>query len=168
MASFQPVSTTDPKYKKGVEIITFFHNASKKYPAYKFKTVEDLLKVYGLKGPILAQGLGRTFLISENPLSDAKSAMEKLAVLSKGRTPIWQAYGDAMTDSLTATNYWQFVTEVATESAKSVAKGIQSVGETAIETGKNLQTVIKWAPFVLLGVAGLVVFLKMKTLVGKR
>lgn len=167
MASFQPVSLSDPKYKKGVEILTFFHNASKKYPIYKFKTVEELLKVYGAKGPILAQGLGRTFIISENPLSDAQQSMEKLASLSKGRTPIWQAYSDAMMDSLTQTNYWQFVTEVATESAKSVAKGIQSVGETAIETGKNLQTVIKWAPFVLLGVAGLVVYLKMSKMVSK-
>lgn len=152
------VSKTDPKYKKGVEILTYFHNASKKYPNYKFKTVDELIAAYGTKGPILAKGMGNTFIISEDPMSKAQASMEKFAALSKGRTPTWQGFTDALMDSLSSIDYWNFVSEVAVESAKKIGGGIVSAGQDIISAEQNLLKVIKWVPYIAVGIIGFALY----------
>jgi hypothetical protein len=156
------VKDTDPNYILGLRIYSYFHEASKKYSAYKYKsgTVKDLAKYYGDKGRLQIYGLGKSFKLTEKPESYAKDKMIKLSEVSKGRLPIWQAYRDILFDELTNTNYWVVLKEGVSEAASQVHKGFVSVGDTVLDTGKNIQLVMKWMPFIAVGLGAFIIYKK--------
>lgn len=126
----------------GKKALTYFHNASLKYPAYGGRSFEDLLSLYGKKASIYLDGVG--FAINANALSDSKvkSSMETLAKKSQGRIPKdHQAYIAAIGNSAAQVSYLDLTASVAKDVAITVAEGAQAVGDNVISTLKILNYV---------------------------
>lgn len=156
------ISVKDPDFLKGREIMHYFNYYNlKAYPStYKVANVDDLIKSYSLKGPILAQGLGRSFRLSGVSIDKAKSAMQKLSKDSKGRVPTWQAFTDYLTGQLTQRDYFQIAKEVTVESVKTIAEGVMTTGESVIAGAKLGQYLIRFAAPIALGLLVFYVYKK--------
>ena len=137
----------DPNYLKGRDILYAFHMASKTYPIYKIATVDDLIKSFGNKSYILTQGLGKSFTLSEKPVSYYQEKMGKLAGDSKGRIPKWQAFVDYMTGDMLRTDYWDIV---STGVVAGISQAATAVADTSLATLGAAANVLKILPYIAL------------------
>lgn len=125
----------------GMKLLTEFHNFSKRYPGYKL-TFAQLLSILE-KRPNqkhFVEILGGSVLVSGVSQGESLLSMQNLAFHSQGKIPSENVnFRQAIIDKATEFHLVDAVVYTAVESTKQIMEGVQSVGNTLIDTGKILQ-----------------------------
>lgn len=139
----------------GKEILMAYHQASQQFPNYTF-TFGELLDFYGNKTPFMLEGLGDNVLfIKIVSLGEAKETMRDFAAISSGEIPLnWQSYHFAITRMASNPSFWKALQFTTTETAKTIAVGVQEHGGQVIST---LRAYNKFLPWLVLGAGVLLV-----------
>jgi len=166
LGAIATVSKTSPNYILGKQIISSFHYESKRYPIYKFKTVDELIASIK-SGDAVVQGIGAVAKATEKPITYAQAQMVKLAQIGKGRVPERSAYTDIISKGAVDTT-WTIITESLKESAIAAgSKAVQlaqGVVDTAEGTLKSTSHVLKFLPYYLVGLGAIFVYFSSKNL----
>lgn len=161
------VSTTDPQYKVGLQILAYFHDESKKYSVYKPKSVDELLAAFGKsatgvsKGPLIAKGLGGVFKATQiGTLSGAQEAMIKLAKQSAGKIPTRLGFEEALVGKFGGISYLDIAKEAAIQTVEDAGTALVKVKNVTAATLENIGTAAKILPFVAIGLGAFIIYQK--------
>lgn len=135
----------------GREALTHFFNASKKFTAFNYSFDQMLEIIAG--GPKAVQhfldGVGTAIIeIQKDDFltgNRVKTAMTKLADVSKGQLPAKAYFYSALSTEAANVTFVQALPSVVSGTAKELVKGAQEIGNTLIDTGKILNMLF---PFV--------------------
>lgn len=159
-AAVTTVSSTDRDYLKGLQILGYFHEESKKNSSYPLKTVQDLLNSFGIakatnikKGPIVAKGLGQLYRTAQMTDTEAHDAMIELSKISAGKIPSPAMFNEILVGDVKTTSFISIV-------GSAIADTAQQVSEVATATMGNLGAVIKILPWVALGLGAFIAYQK--------
>jgi hypothetical protein len=156
------INKSGANYQAGLKIMGALHNASTKYSAYPYKTLDELLAHYANKADILVNGLGRSFILSEKPDDYYITMMTDLADQGKGRIPSWQSVTDALTGNLVKSTVWEdakIVAQATTETVSNIATAVKDTTVGALSAASN---VIKVLPYIAVGVGVLFLYMKFR------
>lgn len=136
----------------GERLLKVFHIENRNYSNYKLSYAELKHALEIRRGQSnFVRSLGGTIAVSGTPESDAIKAMKNLAHSSKGRIPSTNgAFTQAIVDRATDFSFVDAVSFTAIETAKDVAKGVQEVGNTLLDTAKILKMVFIPTFFLIL------------------
>lgn len=146
----------DNDFTTGRQILTYFHNASKKYPLYTLQTVDDLINVYGKKGPIIADGLGLDSRILDLSMSEIQEVMEDMAQAGAGKVPEhFLAYHNAIGQEAMNPSFWKALTWTTTETLKELHEPFAAVGQGLLSTMKMSKYML---PVIIYGGIGFIIW----------
>ena len=148
----------------GREALTHFFNASKKYQAFNYSFDKMLEIIAGSPKSVqfFLEGVGTAIIeIQKGDFltgNRVKTAMTKLADVSKGNLPRKEYFYSALSTEAADVSFIQALPSVIEGTAKELVTGAQAIGNTLIDTGKILNLVF---PFV--AVAAILFIVKEKT-----
>lgn len=152
---------TPAEIELGREGLSYFHNASIAYPNYGLNFDSLLAAVGGFNSNYFLGGFGSTIMLLKNnnnfSTSDLRSAMQALAKQAQGRIPESPigTFSSALSNQSTKFSFISAAKFTVVESAKTVASGAQSLGDTLITSAKIIQLLIP------LSIVGVVIFIAM-------
>jgi hypothetical protein len=161
--------SADSQIQKGREALTYFHNVSLTYPAYKKLQFDELLNQVsggGKKVTIFLEGFG--FAIEQIndgyffSTSRVKQAMESLANEGQGRVPTNNSvFFKALSDEAQNISWSEASKFVAVESAKEIGNGLVEVGNVTLDTLKSLGVVL---PLAIVGAVLFIIYSRARKL----
>lgn len=141
--------------QSGLKALQTFYNSSLKFPAFDFRTFDEFFDVYGSKGIIYAENLGKSIRWSETQPESVKAAMESLAKTAQGRVPRdANDYFNALRGEVSNVSYLAAIKETVAD----VAGGVQTFGNAVITSAS---WVTKLLPFLVIG--GVLIFFANST-----
>lgn len=150
----------------GRQALTYFYQASKKYLVFNY-TFDQMLEIIA-GSPKAVQffldGVGTAIIeIQRDDLfltgNGVKTAMTKLADVSKGQLPKKEYFYSAISTEASNVTFIQALPSVIKGTTEELVKGAQEVGNTLIDTGKILNLLF---PFV--AVAAVLYIVRAKTI----
>lgn len=136
----------------GLELLKVFHEWNKKNTSYKltFDQLVSILESRPNQKNFLST-LGSSVVNSGTPKSAAIASMQSLGLRSRGKIPEANSYFiDAIVRKATEFKFVDAVVFTAKESAGDIVSGLQTVGNTAMATGKVLAFITPFMPFIIL------------------
>ena len=134
------VNKSDPDYIRGADILKRFYDLNRSlYPSNVNYTFEQMVTtLQGRTGQkAFIEGLGFGINASGYTNSIIQNAMKKLAEQARGKIPSKNSdFRNILIDEGTKINFVDAITYTAAETAKTVADGAVSIGESIINTGK--------------------------------
>lgn len=135
----------------GREALTHFFNASKKYTAfnYSFDNMLEIIAGSPKAVQFFLDGIGTAIIeIQKDDFltgNSVKTAMTKLADVSKGKLPEKAYFYSALSTEASNVTFIQALPSVIKGTATDLVNGAQQIGNTIIDTGKILNMLF---PFV--------------------
>lgn len=159
-------SNPDLQIKKGLEAITYFHNASAAFSNYRLTREALIAQVSKNQPSIFLEGLGMAIesLNMDGFFSygRVKDAMENFAEQAQGRVPSnMSAFFNALSNEYTEINWVDATGYVTKEVAVQVVEGVAEVGTVVTDTLGSLKTIL---PLLLVGAVVFIVVGKAKKL----
>lgn len=165
----------------GREAFKYFHNHSSRYAEYGNITMDEaLIQVARFGHPfksydndqkleaIFLDGLGgAVYDVEQQGLMDTsglKNAMESLADKSMGRLPTASSFFKAISDSASNPDFITTSLAIAPAVAGDIIDGTVAIGNSVIETGKWVTTLL---PVVVVGALLFIVVARSRQLAGK-
>lgn len=149
----------------GREALQHFYNASKKYTNFNYEFDQMLEIIAGSPKAVqfFLDGVGTAIIeIQKDDFltgNRVKTAMTKLADVSKGQLPAKAYFFSALSTEASNVTFVQALPNVIKGTAEELVKGAQSVGDSIIDTGKILTLIF---PFV--AVAAVLFIVRAKTI----
>jgi len=157
-------------YNRGYDAIIAFHNVmvTRFKSTYPLTLVELAKALSARRGQtFFIEGLGLGIANADMSKSQAKSAMEVLAMKSNGKIPATNgAFFTALIDEASVPNWIDASSFVLVESSKDLIQGASKVGEKVLAAGEgvldsavSISENLKWIlPLIAIGGAGIYIF----------
>lgn len=164
---------TEAERSAGTDMLRAYFDTAKNYENFKYSDFDSYLASVNAVISDYPQFIGNLVFLNKlsTSVNDAISRIKDLAVKSEGKARL-QDITQAAGGSGDTTNWTELVTSVATETAKEVGtktvNALETTGNIVLDTvenvgegAKSLSSIIKYWPYVLIIVGGVIIYYYM-------